>query len=1151
MKISNEIIYKSLPILDFQKRVNKILEDKNEVRIKTNSIAVKSYFSLSLQCPKLMIFSSEEEAFKFYQEIKDIEENIYFIPCYETVSSCLFANERQPLDESRILSLNALLQKNKKSLVVTTPQALILNFKSKNTLNQQEINLKVGDRISIIDIEKKLIDLGYKKTNLVEQKGDFNLNYDILSIFLLDKNEPVRVQFFDDEIEEIKLYDLSSGFSIRKIEAIKVISIQEVDKSKININDIKKAKELLKKNLPQKQYEELEEIIDENINNLNQNFLDRINFLVYFFEDALSNICDYLDNVLVIYNNDKDFIFEIFDRCYISFKQELDELIKSNKLFLNHKNLIANPKIFKENLYKVKSINFIQDNEDLVYMVENNSVYYKNYNALISDINLSLFDNEIVTYIFVSNLKRARLIQKSLRDNQIYSNIYGDKINNLSRVIIVPDYLPYGYYSKENKVRIIGSQEIYYGMLSSVESFKKKKRIFTIPKIGDYVVHIIYGIAICKGIKKILLSDQTIEKDFLVLEFQDGATISIPMEQLDKIYKYSGSEKKPKLSKIGSDSFKKTKQKARDSIKKIAFSLNELYKKRENQKGYTYKEDDDLQIMLERDFEFEETEDQISAIKEIKQDMETGHLMDRLICGDVGYGKTEVALRAVFKTAIENKQVVILCPTTLLARQHYKLFKSRFEKYGLEVELLTRLNKNKEQDNIIKKIKEHKIDVIISTHRILSKDIEFADLGLLVIDEEQRFGVEQKEKIKHLKTNINILSLSATPIPRTLNMALTKIRDISLLTTPPKDRNPVKTFILKENWTIIKEAIEKELQRNGQVYILNNRIETLENIELKIKEILPEIKITSCYGGMDKKLFEKRIEDFYNNKVNVLVSTTIIENGIDIPNANTLIVLDSNKFGLSQLYQIRGRVGRSNKQSYAYFFYKNINNISDDAIKRLNVLKENIELGSGFKIAMRDLEIRGAGNLLGAEQSGHMDKLGYDLYCNIMQEEVDKLNGIINKKCEFTTISCDIANTIPDSYIENYNEKIKVYQEISNIEDIDDVKELIEKLEKTYGKLDECLLTLIKLSYLKTLASKLMASEVRIKNQKIVVIFEEFLPNFLENLKLYDLQSNANYLSVVNSSKLKSFELIKRQSTMKNIDYLTKMFEILLEKIKI
>ena len=738
---------------------------------------------------------------------------------------------------------------------------------------------------------------------------------------------------------------------------------------------------------------------------------------------------------------------------------------------------------------------------------------------LIEDINLRK-KNGYKTLILAGTRTRGERLVNTLRDRDIES-VYKDVVDSieLGQVVVTFGNLVKGFEYPDLKICVISDKEVFGEAKKSLPKKGSKRKgvgkitSFAELKPGDYVVHANHGVGVFKGIKQIEIAGNT--RDYLDIVYDKGDKLYVPVDQLDLVQKYIGSEgKNPKINKLGGNEWQKAKAKVRKSINEIAEDLVKLYAARAALKGYKYSKDTEWQRQFEDEFPYEETPDQLTSLEEIKHDMESDKPMDRLLCGDVGYGKTEVAIRAAFKAVMDGKQVAFLVPTTILAEQHYKNLVKRFSDFPVKIDMVSRFRTTKQQKATLQALKEGNVDILIGTHRLVSKDIVFKDLGLLIVDEEQRFGVAQKEKIKSIKKNVDVLTLSATPIPRTLHMSLTGVRDISVIETPPEERFPIQTYVLEQNDQLIRDAILREVAREGQVYFVYNRVESIQGMANYISELVPECKVGVIHGQMTEKELEAEMIKFMQKEYDVLVCTTIIETGIDIQNVNTIIVNNADKMGLSQLYQLRGRVGRSNKIAYAYFMYTKDKVLTEVAEKRLKALKDFTELGSGFKIAMRDLEIRGAGNMMGSSQHGHMAAIGYDLYCRMLEDTVKLIKGDIDKEPIETTVDIKVDAYIPSSYIEDEIQKIEVYKKIAAIENLNDYKEIKEELEDRYSSIPEAVYNLMDIAYIKSLAKELLIeeikefkSEVRFKfpkeYKKVNYIYNILLKNYKENVVLY------------------------------------------------
>ena len=814
-------------------------------------------------------------------------------------------------------------------------------------------------------------------------------------------------------------------------------------------------------------------------------------------------------------------IYYEFNENYLAFLQRGDILPSQNKLLIDKDELLVN--LEKSN---VITLNTFENKTDILYPrknIEFKQITSNSYNGqldlLIEDIK-SRKENGYRTLILAGTRTRGERLVKTLRDRDVES-VYKDDVDSieLGQVVVTFGNLVKGFEYPDLKICVISDKEVFGEAKKSLPKKSSKKKgvgkitSFAELKPGDYVVHANHGIGVFKGIKQIEIAGNT--RDYLDIVYDKGDKLYVPVDQLDLVQKYIGSEgKSPKINKLGGNEWQKAKAKVRKSINEIAEDLVKLYAARAALKGYKYSKDTEWQRQFEDEFPYEETPDQLSSLEEIKHDMESDKPMDRLLCGDVGYGKTEVAIRAAFKAVMDGKQVAFLVPTTILAEQHYKNLVKRFSDFPVKIDMISRFRTAKQQKATLQALKEGNVDILIGTHRLVSKDIVFKDLGLLIVDEEQRFGVAQKEKIKSIKKNVDVLTLSATPIPRTLHMSLTGVRDISVIETPPEERFPIQTYVVEQNDQLIRDAILREVARDGQVYFVYNRVESIQGMAKYISELVPECKVGIIHGQMTEKELESEMIKFMQREYDVLVCTTIIETGIDIQNVNTMIVNNADKMGLSQLYQLRGRVGRSNKIAYAYFMYTKDKVLTEVAEKRLKALKDFTELGSGFKIAMRDLEIRGAGNMMGSSQHGHMAAIGYDLYCRMLEDTVKLIKGEIEQEPIETTVDIKVDAYIPSSYIEDEIQKIEVYKKIAAIENMDDYKDIKDELEDRYSSIPEAVYNLMDIAYVKSLAKVLLIEEiketpkeVRFKfpkgYKKVNDIYHILMKKYKENVVLY------------------------------------------------
>jgi len=1016
------------------------------------SLLVLIYLFNKMDKNILVVTSNLYKAQQVYDKLVNLVNNqqLSFFPQDEFVTTEMLAVSKEFKFE-RMNTIKKTIE-NKKNLVVTNTSGLLKYELSKKKWENAILSLSKGTILDIDILPNILVSYGYTRGLTVEQQGEFSLRGSILDIFPLGEDNPLRIDFFDDEVDSIRYFDINTQRSTIQTKSCVIYPIREFYYTNQELQEIK---EKLNNTLNKHEFSEttLERIKEDIINLENYNNLDKLNRYLSFLDEKSETIIDYLDNQVIIYWD--------YKRIKDSYKEILRDVTDWYEVVGDYAKL---------NFNLIKDMNFIYSGKTLYLDVFSNKkqripaidvrakdtiIYNNNVHMVINDlVKYHKYTTVIITFKTIKSLKKfAELIDEKVEysiigindDIQIkrinlivIKNAISFELFNVNTIVLTEENLYKQRELKKVKYRstIKNSQK-----LTSIEQLKK----------GDYIVHYDHGIGRFLGIETMTLGKNT--NDYIYIQYKGDDSLYIPVENIKLIQKFIGSESvKPKLNKLGSADWAKTKQRVRKRIKNIAADLIKLYAAREEAKGFAFTKDTELQTEFEAKFKYEETEDQIKAIEDVKKDMESIRPMDRLLCGDVGYGKTEVALRAAFKAVLDNKQVAYLAPTTVLSRQHYYTFKERLDEHGIRVELLNRFVTKAKQKKILHDIGIGKVDIVIGTHRILSKDMNFNDLGLLIIDEEQRFGVEHKEKIKEIKVNIDVLSLSATPIPRTLQMAIMGVKSMSLLETPPANRYPIQTYVLERNNVIIRDAIERELARNGQIFYLYNKVSDINIIANKISRLVPSARVCFAHGKMSRIELENVIEAFLDKQYDVLVSTTIIETGIDIPNANTLIIHDSDRLGLSQLYQIRGRVGRSDRIAYAYLMFKKHKQLNEEAVKRLKTIKEFTELGSGFKIAMRDLSIRGAGDILGTEQSGFMDSVGLDLYIEMLKDEIaiqrgEKVKDIKEKQ----PVKVQVSKYIDSSYINNDYTKIEMHRKIANIHSKTDIKQLIGEFKDRFG----------------------------------------------------------------------------------------------------
>ena len=1006
----------------------------------------------------------------------------------------LLLNSRAFSKENTYARIRAINELYGADVIVATAETLM------QTLPKKTLSLVLikGKDYSQTQAIKNLVSMGYMRVESVSSAGTFSLRGDILDVYPINQENPVRIDFFGDTVESLKIFDVDTRQGQGYIEKIEILQACEfcLDKEEYSKFNTAISREL--KTADRDRKVRLKILADDMETAMENNNADGMIPLTVL-SDNCGTIFDYLNEETVVVIDEAKRVYDIAELNQTEFTERYKSLYSAgevfsfaNENFIGIDNLVGMLKKYRMVALQTLStaIPFFNPLKILNPACGGVADYQLDFKEIFTDINNWLKTGYRVV-VCTANRKRAENLNFDLSVNNVASSI--DENGKLQGVTITTEKLSRGFIFHEEKVVVIGSGNLYGKPVSARKIKAKKQAFFSAPEVGDYCVHEIHGIGKVLGSKKISSTEGT--KDYVAVEYSGGDILYVPVEQMDILTRYLGGDKKPRLSKIGGKDFENVKKRVRESIKKMSFDLKRLYQERDELKGYKFTADDELQSIFNNAFPFEETPDQALADKDIEQDMTSAKVMDRLVCGDVGYGKTEVAFRAVFRAIVNGKQVALLAPTTILTEQHYNTAIERFKDFGVKIACLNRFKTQKQQKDIIEKLKKGEIDFVIGTHRLLSKDVEFYDLGLLVLDEEQRFGVEHKEKIKLLKKNVDAITLTATPIPRTLHMSLSGIRSISTINTPPKKRLPVQTYVTEETEMLIKDAVSREVNRGGQAFILYNRVESIFTFAEKIRTIIPNVRITVVHGQMEEKALEKNILAFYRHESDLLISTTIIENGIDLPKANTLIVIDADKLGLSTLYQLKGRVGRSDRLAYAYFTFKREKILSNTAFERLNAIIEFAEMGSGIKIAMRDLEIRGAGNILGAEQHGHMDKIGYELYSKLLREELRGEEEIIPE------LDIRVTAFIPDKYIESNVARMDAYKEIAEINSIEAEREFINSITELYGELPNETKNLINIAVVKTLAMKKGVTEIIVKKGQVSLIFADFKAFMDEGLR--------------------------------------------------
>ena len=1050
--------------------------------------------------PICIVTYNELQAKKIIKDLAYFEDSIEYFPKKEILAYDYLTESKDSLFE-RIEVLNNIINK-KARIIVTTVEAVMQPMIAKETLYKNLLKLKVGQELNLDKLKETLINLGYERYDVIEGKGQFSIRGGIVDIAVNSKSG-VRIELWGDEIDSIRKFNILTQRSTDMLEETSIYPAFEY----VLENSID---QVCKKIEESKYAGVLNDIAEEDIEQIKSgDYISKIDKYFMFFYNKQESILDYLDKDCIV------FLDEIS-----KIKARSENIIKDNETIL--KGLVEKRKIpiqiLEQTMDYIKVIDktkekqtiYLENKEigftDVQSMHAKRNGYsfsYREVNFFRSSMDL-LFEElqkankkSKQTVVLCGNYDNAKKLSKLLEEKNIKytldENLETDIVPGVT--VLTSGTISTGFESYDLNLLVISASELFVSREKKrtrlSQSFKEGETvIFSDLKIGDYVVHKTHGIGEYIGVNTIKADGVT--KDYIKVKYKDNDILYVPISSLDNIRKYIGAEKgAPKINRLGSKDWEKTKARVKNNLREVARELIELYAKRQHSKGYSFSKDTIWQKEFEDSFPYVETDDQLRCIEEVKKDMEAEKPMDRLLCGDVGYGKTEVAIRAAFKACMDQKQVAYLVPTTVLAQQQYESFKERMEKFPIRVDVLNRFRTPKEQKQILEKLEKGELDVVIGTHRILSKDVKFKNLGFLIIDEEHRFGVKDKEKIKEIKTNVDVLTMTATPIPRTLHMSILGIRDMSVIYEPPQNRKPVQTYVLEYDDEIVREAITKELEHDGQVFYLFNNVEGIEAKANKIQALVPEAKIGVAHGQMSGRELEEIMQDFIDKKINVLVCTTILESGIDIPNANSIIVENADRLGLAQLYQIRGRVGRSEKQGYAYIMYKKDKLLSEVADKRLKAIKEFTEFGSGFKIAMRDLEIRGAGSILGEMQHGHMEQVGYDMYCKLLDQVVKEMKGIQVEEEIDVQLDLDVSSYIPDEFIEDSNQKIEIYQEIALCKNEDEIKDITDSIIDRYGNMPKEIEKLLDIARIRNACRAKNIIKVAQKSDKVIFYFDE------------------------------------------------------------
>lgn len=1025
-----------------------------------------------------------------------VDKNVLLLPDEEQTLISYDAKSHHNLLE-RLTALTA-LAKGGDCIVVAPISGAIKKIAPKNLFMQHRITLSLGAIADIEALKRQLTYMGYERTGFVEAKGQYSLRGGIVDVFSPDQQYPCRIEFFDVEVDSIRFFDPLTQRSVETAQEIQIYPAEQIVQSEYLFEQaatrIRSSYQTFSKKLPGEKRERLlerqERILECIETRTNIQLLE--NYIHYFYEDP-DFLWDYLNASGMVIVDDPDRVMEALELAEKEYREDFKTLLERGEVVSDDYGAFSGQQEFLR-IYRSRPVfvftPFQKQIKGVEYLISSLPITSKQ--ATVFNGRMDFFESELLRY---AKLSYEICIVCSTDERVENLKHFLSKCSLEECVSVRQGSLSGGMEFPDEKLVIFCDKDIFV----TVKHKKSRKetgsgraiKAFSDIRKGDFVVHENHGIGKFLGV--VQLEIQAVKRDYLKVKYAGEDLLYVPVEQMDIIQKYVGSDgAAPKVNKLAGGEWKKTKARAKAAIQDMAKDLIALSAARQLEEGYAFSKDNLWQREFEDLFPYEETPDQLRCVREIKKDMEKSIAMDRLLCGDVGYGKTEVAARAIFKCVADGKQAAVLVPTTLLANQHYYTLKERFETFPFKVEMLSRFRSEKQQTEILAKIKNGEVDVLIGTHRMLSGDVAFQNLGLLVVDEEQRFGVQHKEAMKQLRKNVDVLTLSATPIPRTLHMSLVGIRDMSLIEEPPEERYPVQTYVMEQDDGILKEAIERELDRRGQVYVVYNRVRGIQKIASQIRDMVPGASVVVAHGQMDERQLEDIMMEFVNNHCNVLVTTTIIESGLDIPNVNTMIILDSDRFGLSQLYQLRGRVGRSNRMAYAYLMYQKNKVLSEQAEKRLRAIREFTEFGAGFHIAMRDLEIRGAGNLLGTEQHGHMMMIGYELYCKLVEDAVRQLSGSdLQPAFELeSSVEIQVEACIPGSYIEDELIKLQMYKKIASIRDKTDQREVIDELIDRFGQVPKETLNLIDIALIKAMAEKSGISRIHQEQKKLVFDFD-------------------------------------------------------------
>ncbi len=1060
-----------------------------------------------LDAPALVVAADDTAAQQICEDLRFFfGERVYLYPKTDLLFYDVEA-KGQDVTHARLSVLSAMIQ-NEPCYVVTTPEALLQATVPQKFFKQKAISLSLGSEAQLSELADTLTELGYIREEMVEGAGQFSIRGGILDIFpaVSEAKNPVRIEFFDTEVDSIRLFDPETQRAVERLEQIEILPSREMlltQEQKISLVS-KLKKQLSKTDNESERGQKLEKCLRRDIERLEEGLLfPSLDKYIPYIYDTLPTLIDYVTDETVIFWYEPARIHEIIKIRQTQIAEEIFNLaergIISRGDLLYHLPLAdALRELTKKKFLGLSGIShgLLDYRPQKTYNITSKSIngFQGKFEFLCEALRFYQ-KNKYRTVLLAGSSVRAENLVNQLVDENIVCSYQQEltRLPNLGELVVLAGSIRQGFEYPLLRTAILGDREIFG------DTRKKRKRMKTRPgdkissftelKPGDYVVHQSHGIGVYTGIEQ--LTVDAVRKDYLKIQYRGSDVLYLPTDQLDMVFKYTGKDGvRVKVDKLGSAEWGRTKERVKAAAADMAKELIELYAKRMQLPGIEFQEDTEWQRDFEADFPYDETEDQLRSIAEVKADMETPHPMDRLLCGDVGYGKTEVAMRAAFKAVMSGYQVAYLVPTTILASQHYQNFKQRMRNFPVKVGLLSRFVTGNQQKEILKGLKTGEVDIVIGTHKLLGKNVEFHKLGLLVIDEEQRFGVAHKEKLKELRNEIDVLTLSATPIPRTLHMSLSGIRDMSLIAQPPGERYPIATYVLEYDEEVIRDAVSRELARGGQVYYLFNRVEGIYRVAERITQLVPDARVAVAHGKMQERELEELMQEVVEGNVDVLVCTTIIETGLDIANVNTMIIEDADRLGLAQLYQLRGRVGRSNRLAYAYLTFRRNKVLTQDAEKRLLAIKEFTEFGSGFKIAMQDLEIRGTGNLIGAQQHGHLEAVGYEMYCQLLEEAVREQQGKIQEKKTESLVDLPISAYIPEGYITAHNQRISVYKRIAAIKSQSDLFDTYDEVEDRYGTVPEQVHNLMEVALIKSMASNCGVAKINGNDREVVFHFD-------------------------------------------------------------